>query len=66
MLVRHADRERDGAGCAAIYAPYVGDSGASFEDVAPSAQELAARIAATSARYPWLAPPPQPREPQRS
>ena len=54
MLVRHADPARDGAACAAIYGPYVDASGVSFEDVAPSAAELSARIAATSARFPWL------------
>lgn len=54
MLVRHADPERDAAACAAIYAPYVTDSGVSFEDVPPTAQDLAVRIAATSERYPWL------------
>jgi L-amino acid N-acyltransferase YncA len=54
MRARHADPERDGAACAAIYAPYVHGSGVSFEDVAPTAQEMTARIAATSARHPWL------------
>jgi len=54
MRVRHADPERDGVACAAIYAPYVDGSGVSFEDVAPTAQEMTARIAATSARHPWL------------
>jgi L-amino acid N-acyltransferase YncA len=54
MLVRHADPQRDGGACAAIYAPYVTDGIASFEDVAPTAAQLAARIRETSARYPWL------------
>jgi phosphinothricin acetyltransferase len=54
VSVRHADPARDGAACAAIYAPYVERSGVSFEDVAPTAAELAARIAQTSARFPWL------------
>ncbi len=54
MLVRHGDPARDGAACAAIYSPYVENSGVSFEDVAPTAQEVGARIAATSARFPWL------------
>jgi phosphinothricin acetyltransferase len=52
--LRHADPARDGAACAAIYAPYVTGSGVSFEDVAPTAQQFGDRIAATSARYPWL------------
>lgn len=54
MLVRHADSERDAASCATIYAPYVDDSGVSFEDVAPSAAQFAARMADTARRYPWL------------
>jgi phosphinothricin acetyltransferase len=36
----------DAAACAAIYAPYVTDTAVSFEDVAPTAGEMAARIAA--------------------
>ena len=54
MLLRHADPERDAPACVAIYAPYVADSSVSFEEVAPSADEFAAHIAATSERYPWL------------
>lgn len=54
MLVRHADPQRDGAACAAIYASYVDGSGVSFEDVAPTAAQFAARIAETSKRHPWL------------
>lgn len=54
MLVRHADPERDAAACAAIYAPYVDASGVSFEDVAPNAEQFAARMAETARRYPWL------------
>ncbi|MGH2944183.1 MAG: arsinothricin resistance N-acetyltransferase ArsN1 family B, partial [Solirubrobacteraceae bacterium] len=54
MLLRHAEPERDGAACAAIYAPYVAQSAVSFEEVAPTAEQFAARIARTSARYPWL------------
>lgn len=53
-LLRHADPARDAVACAAIYAPYVSDSGTSFEDVAPTAAELAERIAQTSRSYPWL------------
>ena len=54
MPLRHADPARDGDACAAIYAPYVTGSGVSFEEAAPTAQQFSARIAATSARYPWL------------
>ncbi|HEY4449977.1 MAG TPA: GNAT family N-acetyltransferase [Solirubrobacteraceae bacterium] len=51
MLIRDADAQRDAAACAAIYAPYVADSVASFETLAPSAPEISARIAAAHA---WL------------
>ncbi|HWH11531.1 MAG TPA: arsinothricin resistance N-acetyltransferase ArsN1 family B [Solirubrobacteraceae bacterium] len=50
----HAEPDRDAAACAAIYAPYVSDSAASFEDVAPSPAEFSDRIAQTSRVYPWL------------
>lgn len=52
--LRHADPARDGARCAAIYAPFVNDGIASFETEAPSAAEMSARIETTSAGYPWL------------
>jgi L-amino acid N-acyltransferase YncA len=54
MPIRHAEPDRDGAACAAIYAPYVAHSAVSFEEVAPTAAQFATRIAETSARYPWL------------
>lgn len=54
MHIRHADPERDAAACAAIYAPSVRETAASFEEVAPSAAEMAQRIATTSAQWPWL------------
>ena len=54
MLVRHADPALDSAACAAIHAPYVTASGVSCEDVAPSVERFAARIAETSACRPWL------------
>jgi phosphinothricin acetyltransferase len=41
----------DAAACAAIYAPYVLDTAISFEEVPPSAAEMAARIAGAVA---WL------------
>ncbi len=50
MLIRHADAARDGAACAAIYAPFVRDSAVSFEAEPPSAEELAGRIARLSER----------------
>ena len=54
MLVRDADPSTDAAPCAAIYGPAVRESTASFEYVAPDATEMAARITATSAGWPWL------------
>jgi L-amino acid N-acyltransferase YncA len=44
----------DGAACAAIYAPYVAETAISFEAVPPSAEEMAARIARTIERTPWV------------
>lgn len=52
-LVRLAT-EADGAACAAIYGPFVEDTAISFELTPPTADELAARIARTTARTPWL------------
>jgi L-amino acid N-acyltransferase YncA len=51
LSVRDADPARDAAACAAIYAPYVSESVASFEAEPPTEQELAARIAAA---HVWL------------
>ena len=53
-MLRHADPARDGAACAAIYAPSVTGSVASFEEEPPGESEMARRIATTSERYPWL------------
>lgn len=44
----------DGAACAAIYAPYVERTAISFEATPPTPDEMAARIAKTTAHYPWL------------
>lgn len=44
----------DAAAIAAIYAPSVTDAAASFELAAPSADEIAGRIAAMSPHAPWL------------
>jgi phosphinothricin acetyltransferase len=54
LIVRDADPDHDAAACAAIYAPHVEASAISFEDRAPSSEELAERIARTSATHPWL------------
>ena len=51
---RHAHPERDGAACAAIYAPYVVEGVASFESEPPDAGQMAARIAAASRTHAWL------------
>jgi len=44
----------DAAGMAAIYRPYCEASPISFEVSAPSADQMAERIAEIAARYPWL------------
>ncbi|MEX2105650.1 MAG: arsinothricin resistance N-acetyltransferase ArsN1 family B [Solirubrobacterales bacterium] len=52
--IRDADPERDAAACAAIYAPHVEGSAVSFEEGAPDAAELSARIGRVSSTHPWL------------
>ncbi len=54
MQIRDAEPERDAAVCAAIYAPHVEGSAVSFEEIAPDAAAMAARIEATQATHPWL------------
>jgi len=54
MLIRSVDPEGDAAACAAIYAPFVTGSAVSFEEVPPTAAELAERIAGYTERYPWI------------
>ena len=44
----------DAAAIAAIYAPYVAASTATFEEVAPDAAEVARRMAGEAIIYPWL------------
>lgn len=53
MIARLAE-ERDASALAAIYAPAVIERATSFELVPPSATEMAARVAAVAAHYPWL------------
>ena len=53
-VLRHADPERDGAACAAIYAPFVRASAVSFEEYAPDAAGFAERIRQTTRTHPWL------------
>lgn len=52
--VRPADPARDAAACAAIYAPHVEGSPVSFEEAAPDAAAMAARIERVTATHPWL------------
>lgn len=52
--IRSADPGGDADACAAIYAPSVEGSSISFEEEAPSAAEMAARIARVSDTHPWL------------
>jgi len=44
----------DAAACAALYAPYILETAASFETEPPAAEEMAQRIAAAQERYAWL------------
>ncbi|MGI8801024.1 MAG: GNAT family N-acetyltransferase [Solirubrobacteraceae bacterium] len=54
-ILRHADPERDGAACAALYAPAVEGGATSFEEPpAPDAAAMSARIADVSRTHPWL------------
>lgn len=54
MIIRHAEPGRDGAGCAAVYAPSVTDGVASFEERPPDAAEMTRRIEIMTPLYPWL------------
>ncbi len=44
----------DAAACAALYAPYVTGTAITFEYEPPTAQEMAARIAACQERHAWV------------
>lgn len=54
LRIRDADPARDAAACAAIYAPHVEGSVVSFEERAPDAAELAARIKRYGGSHAWL------------
>jgi phosphinothricin acetyltransferase len=54
LRIRDADPSRDAAACAAIYAPHVEGSPVSFEERAPDAAEMAARIERYGASHVWL------------
>ncbi len=51
MIVRDADPQLDAAACAAVYAPYVSGSVASFESEPPGAAEMSLRMRSA---YCWL------------
>ncbi len=53
-MIRRADSGRDAAACAAIYAPYVSETAISFEEVAPDAAQMRARIERATAAHAWL------------
>lgn len=53
VLIRRASAA-DAAAIAAIYAPFVTESQATFEETAPDAAEIERRIAGTGIAYPWL------------
>lgn len=52
-MIRDADAT-DAGRCSAIYAPYVRNTAISFESEAPSAAEMAERIAAAQRVHAWL------------
>jgi L-amino acid N-acyltransferase YncA len=54
LRIRDADPVRDGGACAAIYAPHVEGSPVSFEERAPDAAEMAARIQRRAAGHAWV------------
>jgi L-amino acid N-acyltransferase YncA len=47
-------RPEDAAAIGAIYAPYCGESTASFEVIAPTTDEMRERMARLAGRYPWI------------
>lgn len=53
VLIRLAGAQ-DAPAIAALYAPFVATSRASFEEVAPDADEIARRITNGPIRYPWI------------
>ena len=54
MDIRAADSVRDAEAIAAIYAPYVTDTVVSFEDVPPTAAEVAARVERLTETHAWV------------
>ena len=53
-LIRPADADRDAQAVAEIYRPAVEGSVATFEEIAPSAEEMGRRIRSTMLLTPWL------------
>src|SRR3954453_4077912 len=54
LKIRDANAARDAAACAAIYAPHVKGSPVSFEERAPDAEEMMARIQRYGRSHAWL------------
>jgi L-amino acid N-acyltransferase YncA len=54
LTIRDAEPQRDAAACAAIYAPQVEEGPVSFEERAPDAAEMAARMERYGAGHAWL------------
>jgi phosphinothricin acetyltransferase len=53
-LVRDAIPDRDAEACLAIYAPFVLNTAVSFEEVAPTVDELRDKMRAITATHAWL------------
>jgi len=54
MLIRQANSARDSEAIAAIYTPFVEDTVISFEEVAPTAAEMATRIERLMSTHAWV------------
>jgi L-amino acid N-acyltransferase YncA len=54
ITVRPAQPERDAAAVARVYGGFVATSAATFEEVPPGADEMAARMSRILVRHPWL------------
>jgi phosphinothricin acetyltransferase len=54
LTIRSADPQRDATACAEIYSPHVEESPVSFEEGAPDAAEMAARIERYGRSHAWL------------
>jgi L-amino acid N-acyltransferase YncA len=54
MVIRHAEPERDAAGCLEIYGRYVIDAATSFEEAVPGLAEFTQRIARVNRTHAYL------------